>query len=101
MEQYQGLAKRAEAALVVPQDPKSQTQTITDYVNAYRIKHNITPTPGRKLEFSCYAIGEGTNLLYRQLVPTINGDGDWPSLQDGEIRKLVLEQIAKDRSTLK
>ena len=72
-------------------------KTITDYVTAYRSKHDIQPTPGRKHELSCIQFGEGYNLLYRQLITTDENCGGWLELNSPEVRTLVLEQIAKDQ----
>ena len=72
---------------------------ITSAVDRYREEHNVTPTPGAKDELSCFAIGEGHNLLHRQLIPTTNDTGSWETeIHDGtdEVLDLVLEQIEKD-----
>ncbi|MBS3107999.1 hypothetical protein J4468_03735, partial [Candidatus Woesearchaeota archaeon] len=58
---------------------------IEDFVNQYRTDYNIAPTPGYKFELSCYAFGEFYNLLYRQLVLTINGDAGWKEIENDEI----------------
>ncbi|GEM_PF-6412109 len=74
-------------------------EIINDYVKEYRDKYNVVPSYGTKLELSCLAFGEGYNLLYRQLIPTINGDGYWNSMDDPEIRQLVLDEITKAKQT--
>ena len=76
-------------------DLESDLQVIAEYVEKYRSQYNITPTYGAKLELSCLAFGEGHNLLYRQLIPTTNGDGYWDCLDDPQIRQLVLDEIIK------
>jgi len=68
---------------------------INDFVEEYRARYKVVPSYGEKLELSCLAFGEGHNLLYRQLIPTINGDGYWTSMHDFEIRQLVLDEISK------
>lgn len=73
---------------------EQEMQIIEEFVSVYRERYGITPTRGFKPEGSCICFGEGHNLLYRQLVLTTKGDGDWLSLKDAEIRKLVLDEIA-------
>lgn len=78
---------------------EDEMQIITGYVEQYRRDYAITPTFGVKPEFSCFAFGEGYNLLYTQLIPTVTGSGYWQQVEkDPEILKLVLEQIEKDQS---
>ncbi|HCM43807.1 MAG: hypothetical protein UY39_C0026G0003 [Candidatus Kaiserbacteria bacterium GW2011_GWC2_49_12] len=74
-------------------DAEREMKTIRDFVHAYRDEHDITPTPGLKSELSCIGFGEGFNLFFRQLTLTVDGDGEWKSLEDPEIRKLALEEI--------
>jgi len=77
----------------------TQTQDmarIHEFVNWMRSRQSITPTPDRKMEPSCISFGEFNNLIYCQLIPTIDGDGDWASLNDPDIRQGVLLQIARD-----
>jgi hypothetical protein len=76
---------------------EAEMETITDYVTAYRAKHDIQPTLGRKHELSCVHFGEGYNLLYRQLVLTDECHDGWLELNSPEVRAIVLEQIAKDQ----
>jgi len=73
---------------------EKEMDAIRIFVHNYRKKYGITPTPGSKPEGSCFCFGEGPNLLYRQLVLTTEGDGDWPALKDAAIRKLVIDEIA-------
>ena len=71
---------------------------IQDWVHKHRLKEGIVPTPGYKLELSCFMFGEGKNLLFRQLVPTIDGLNGWQEItQDtsGEVIQLVLDAIAE------
>jgi len=83
-------------------DAKKETRKIIDFVRMYRKKHGITPTPGYKSELSCIAVGEGRNLLFRQLILTVEGDAAWLSLEDPQIRKIVLDEIAaENRETQK
>lgn len=77
---------------------EDEMQIIVDFVEQYRTKHKVTTTFGEKSELSCLAFGEGHNLLYAQLIPTVNDSGYWQQLEkDPEIRKLVLEQIEKEQ----
>jgi hypothetical protein len=69
---------------------------IIEAVEDYRVKHCVIPTPERKFELSCIAFGESHNLLYRQLIPTTNGEGGWQELDDEKVRKEVLAQLKKD-----
>jgi hypothetical protein len=69
---------------------------ILDFVERYRRENNIAPSRGRKFELSCEAFGEGYNLLYRQLIPTIEGSGGWEEIEDEKVRQEVLNQIKKD-----
>jgi len=73
----------------------SEIARIIAFVEDYRTRYNIIPTNGYKPELSCYAFGEFYNLLYRQLVLTINGDAGWKEIENDEIRKGVLEEIKK------
>lgn len=68
---------------------------IREFVRYTREKERIMPTEGYKFEMSCFAHGEGQNLLYRQLIPTTDGCGGWEELEDPEIRDLVLDVIKK------
>ncbi|OGG44822.1 hypothetical protein A2673_02190 [Candidatus Kaiserbacteria bacterium RIFCSPHIGHO2_01_FULL_50_13] len=72
---------------------KREMKEIEDFVHQYRREYDIVPTPGCKSELSCIAFGEGWNLLFRQLITTKDGDGDWPSLQYADIRAIVLREI--------
>lgn len=83
------------------QDLEKEMQRITSYVHNYRKANNIQPTHGSKMELSCYAFGEGHNLLYRQLIPTIDNDGCWDELDDPVIRRLVLDEIDKQENKKK
>ena len=76
---------------------ESELQIITEYVEEYRVRYHITPTSGVKSELSCLAFGEGYNLLYCQLITTLNGGGYWSCMHDQEIRQLVLDEITKSQ----
>ena len=70
---------------------------IRDYVDSYWNKLGVKPSPGPKFELSCEAYGEGWNLL-NQLIFTTYGSGYWPLIEgDQENRKLVLDQIEKEK----
>jgi hypothetical protein len=77
-------------------DYLTEMSLIEGYVKSYRIENKIIPTPERKIEFSCFAFGEGYNLLYRQLTTTTIGEGSWNELDYAPNRELVLNQILKD-----
>lgn len=77
-------------------DEDAEMKIIYDFVEVYRKKQGIVPTPGRKIELSCEAFGEGYNLLYRQLILTTNGLDGWLEVKNSEVRKLVLDQILKE-----
>jgi len=74
-----------------------ELEEIVNFVEAYRAKNGVKPTYEIKCEPSCEAFGEGHNLLYCQLIPTVNGDGCWKEIEDSGIRKLVLEEIKKSK----
>lgn len=78
-------------------DSASELAQIRDYVYLYRTNYGVNPSPGVKYEFSCENFGEGWNLL-NQLIFTVDGSGYWPLIEtDPENRKLVLDQIAKEK----
>lgn len=87
MNTKQDISKKVEDA---------EMKIIEDFVDKYRAKKGIVPTLGIKPEPSCIAFGEGHNLLYVQLINTINGYGGWLELKDAEVRELVLKQIERD-----
>ncbi|MFQ5475268.1 MAG: hypothetical protein ACE5DM_05530 [Candidatus Nanoarchaeia archaeon] len=91
---------RLDEALREEASENLQHEVIASFVQAYRHSFRISPTPGPKWEMSCIMCGEGNNLLYRQLVATTNTTGYWSEMEDPQMRKLVLEQIAKDMSGL-
>lgn len=72
---------------------KKKIDYIKAWVHKYREVYNIKPTPGIKHELSCIAYGEGYNLLYNQLIPTVDGDGAWNELNSKEVVDLVLNEI--------
>ena len=57
-----------------PQE-QQELDAIRQYVHNYRKAHGVVPTYGRKPELSCIIHGEGHNLLYRQLIPTVDDGG--------------------------
>jgi hypothetical protein len=74
-------------------------QKIIAWVDAYRVKDPPktlyrVPLP----ELSCFTLGEGYNLLMRQLVNTVYPHGNWQQLltdETGEIIQLVLDEMPK------
>ncbi|MFH1637962.1 MAG: hypothetical protein ABIB71_06055 [Candidatus Woesearchaeota archaeon] len=72
---------------------KQEMKEITDFVEKYREKNGITPTPGSKYEPSCEHSGEGYNLLYCQLINTVNYEWEGWLYKDDEIRQLVLQEV--------
>ena len=73
---------------------------IRDYVHLYRENYGVNPSPNAKYELSCESCGEGWNLL-NQLIFTTDGSGYWPLIEtDSENRKLVLDQIEKEKSRM-
>ena len=81
-------------------DPASELALIRDYVHIYRTNYNVNPSPNVKYELSCENFGEGWNLL-NQLIFTTDGSGYWPLIEtDPENRKLVLDQIEKEKSRM-
>jgi hypothetical protein len=93
-----GMAELEKKCLKNPKK-KEKYELILKYVAAFRKKNDITPTPGRKKEGSCYHQGEFNNLMYAQLIHTPYGDGCWTQLEDKEvfqgIFKLAKEHIAE------
>ncbi|MEK6904867.1 MAG: hypothetical protein AABX24_00545 [Nanoarchaeota archaeon] len=78
-------------------DSASELTLIRDYVSFYRANYGVNPSPNVKYEFSCENFGEGWNLL-NQLIFTTDGSGYWPLIEtDPENRKLVLDQIGKEK----
>lgn len=87
------------AVVMSPSERQQNIQKIVAWVDAYRERH-----PREKLfqtslpELSCFAIGEGYNLLVRQLVNTEYPHGCWQELltdSTGEIIQLVLDEMPK------
>lgn len=78
---------------------EEELKYIRDYVNYYREKTGVTKLGFEPLwELSCFSVGEGYNLLYRQLIQTHEGYGGWIELKDSDIRKIVLDEIRKDKA---
>jgi hypothetical protein len=71
---------------------------ISSAVEKIRAERDIIPTPGSKLEGSCYAArgGEMGNMFWAQLVHTSNGTGEWQMLRDPDI----LEELYNYASSL-
>lgn len=82
--------------LVIKISLETEMRIIENFVEKYRTEHCIEPTSGVKPELSCEAFGECYNLLYRQLITTVNSDGSWEELESPEVRELILDQIEKD-----
>lgn len=72
---------------------KKEMKEITDYIDKYRKRNSIIPTHGHKPEPSCIAQGEGYNLLYCQLINTVDSEWKDDLYRDNEIRKLVLKEV--------
>lgn len=72
---------------------------IIDWVDEYRLQHNVRSIGREQLpELSCTLVGEGYNLLIRQLVNTEYPYGCWSELTNdttGEIIQLVLDEMPK------
>lgn len=75
----------------------AEIREIEEYIGELRAKRNRKPTSDIKQELSCELYGEAYNLVERQLVTTINGQGCWSELEDTEIRELVLDYIRKEK----
>ncbi|MBI4147234.1 hypothetical protein HY494_01130 [Candidatus Woesearchaeota archaeon] len=79
-------------------DSARELARIRDYVSIYRKNYDVNPSPNVKYELSCEHFGEGWNLL-NQLIFTADGSGYWPLIEtDPENRKLVLDQIEKEKN---
>ncbi len=99
----------------------AEMDVIRDFVYRFRVKHGITPTPYVKMEQSAEAFGEGFVTLYQGLIPTTESlddsnkyntripisvtsysrNGLWASLDDDDIRRMVLKQVVKDQYVLR
>lgn len=68
---------------------------ISSAIERIRAERKITPTPGTKLEGSCYATrgGEMANMFWAQLVHTSNGEGEWQTLTDSNILEKLYEYV--------
>lgn len=73
-------------------------KTIEDFVEAYRKKYRVVPSATPLPELSDFAHGEGTNLLYRRVIPCYCWKEDLKTNPD--CINLVLTQIEKDRGKL-
>lgn len=71
---------------------------ILAYVEWFRQRSEIRPTPGIKPEFSGFAQGEFRNLLYVQLVTTPEFQDGWLELQSRETQDGVLAEIMRDKA---
>lgn len=78
-------------------DKDIRDKEIREGVSNYRKLKNITPTPGSKREGSCeaYPGGEFANLVECQLAHTIEGQGDWYSLNNEEVKVGTHEYLKK------
>tara|TARA_Y100000310_G_C20293355_1_gene628225 strand:+ start:115 stop:429 length:315 start_codon:yes stop_codon:yes gene_type:complete len=65
------------------------------FVKIFRAQRGESVTPGSKSELSCFMQGEGNNLLYRQLITTTEGTGDWTALEGGNL-DLAYDTVQKD-----
>jgi hypothetical protein len=74
---------------------QEQMSRIVGFVSRYRRRFDISPTPEPKTELSGELFGEGTLLLFRQLVTTKEGYGAWAELKSADTRNLVLREIHK------
>ena len=69
-------------------------QKIVKFVRWYRAQNGIIPSPGRKFELSCISFGEMYNLLFRQLILTIEFDAGWLELKHSpEVVEGILQEI--------
>lgn len=75
-------------------DRDVQLDVIRSTVSNIRTERNIKPTPGAKMEGSCFLYngGEMANLFWSQLIYTTEGTGEWQSLK-GDVKDGVYEYL--------
>ncbi len=79
---------------------KGLLMDVRNFVEKERVKMGVTRDQlGRshRFEGSCFAHGEFKNLLYRQLIYTEYGHGDWNELS-GEVLKGLFKYITNIRN---
>ena len=76
--------------------PVDKLAFVSSAVERIRAERKITPTPGTKLEGSCYATrgGEMANMFWVQLVHTSSGEGEWRMLSDPDILEELYEYVS-------
>ncbi len=76
--------------------PVDKLAFISSAIEKIRAERKIIPTPGSKLEGSCYAArgGEMANMFWAQLVHTSNGIGEWQMLTDPDILEELYEYVS-------
>ncbi len=99
----------------------AEMDVIRDFVYRFREQRGITATPYTKMQQSGEAFGEGFVTLYQGLIPTTESlddfnkystpdlkpvteykkNGLWTTLDDDDIRRMVLKQVAKDQYVLR
>ena len=86
----------------------AEMDVIRDFVYRFREQRGIYPRPyEQRISLSGEHFGEGLVTLYQGLIPTtesLNGhdkNGLWASLDDTEIRHMVLKQVVKDQYVLR
>lgn len=79
---------------------EQELEVITNFVYAYRMKYDVTPTAHPKSSLSGEGFGEAHVTLYHELIPTLEGYGVWKALEDEAIRQMVLGQVREDQDVL-
>ncbi len=84
---------------------EAEMDVIRDFVYQFREQRNenVAPfvMPYAKMSTSGEHSGEGFVTLYQGLIPVTEGYGVWKSLEDDEIRHMVLKQVVRDQYVLR
>ncbi len=79
----------------------AEMDVIRDFIYRFREQRGTMITPYQKTNSSGEHFGEGVVTLYESLIPVTEGYGVWKSLEDDEIRRMVLKQVVKDQYVLR
>ncbi len=80
---------------------EAEIDVIRDFVYRFREQRKEQVSPVQRQSLSGEVYGEGLVTLYQNLIPVTEGYGIWKSLEDDEIRHMVLKQVVKDQYVLR